>query len=139
MEEKNVWAGKWKYALVAVCLVAAVSVFAYAKISSGSGKVSDSAAKETASLPIIVDSGQQSESNGASDSSNSDDSATSASSTMTDASGAVTASKNGTKYFTAGCKPINAIKAENLVTFSSPQAAEQAGYTLSKTCQKKTK
>ena len=44
------------------------------------------------------------------------------------------ASKNGTKYYTAGCPGAARIKAENQVWFSSQDNAEAAGYTLAANC-----
>ncbi len=49
-------------------------------------------------------------------------------------SGAVVASKNGTKYYYPSCSGISRIAAENKVTFASAQEAEVAGYTIASTC-----
>jgi hypothetical protein len=46
----------------------------------------------------------------------------------------VVVSKNGSKYHYAHCSGAKQIKEENLIRFSSPQAAETAGYTLAANC-----
>lgn len=48
----------------------------------------------------------------------------------------VAASINGTKYYFLHCSGLNRIKAENLVYFSSEEAAKRAGYDLASNCQK---
>lgn len=47
--------------------------------------------------------------------------------------GAIVASKNGTKYYTAGCS-ASRIKKENIITFKTEQLAQVSGYTKSTTC-----
>jgi hypothetical protein len=44
------------------------------------------------------------------------------------------ASKNGTKYYTAGCSGASRIKPENQVWFATDASAQAAGYSLSSTC-----
>jgi len=44
------------------------------------------------------------------------------------------ASKNGTKYYGAGCSGASRIKAENQVWFGTIEDAEAAGYTLAANC-----
>lgn len=44
------------------------------------------------------------------------------------------ASKNGSKYYPAGCKASNRIRLENRVYFESAIDAKAAGYELSATC-----
>lgn len=44
------------------------------------------------------------------------------------------ASKNGTKYYAAGCSGAGRIKQENQVWFGSIEDAEAAGYTLAANC-----
>ena len=43
-------------------------------------------------------------------------------------------SKNGTKYYPAGCKSASRIKLENEVWFETASAAVAAGYTLAAAC-----
>ena len=52
-----------------------------------------------------------------------------------DASGKYFASKNGHKYYSAGCSAGKSIKQENRIYFSSAPEAEKAGYTSSSSCQ----
>ncbi len=47
---------------------------------------------------------------------------------------AVVASKNGTNYYFPWCGGVKNIKAENKVTFASPEAAEAKGYTKASNC-----
>lgn len=51
----------------------------------------------------------------------------------TETSGIV-ASKNGTKYYPAGCAGANRISDENKVWFASVAAATNAGYALAANC-----
>ncbi|MBU0612078.1 hypothetical protein KKA39_02790 [Patescibacteria group bacterium] len=44
------------------------------------------------------------------------------------------ASSRGKKYYPTGCSAGNTIKQENRIYFSSSSEAEQAGYTLSSSC-----
>ena len=46
----------------------------------------------------------------------------------------VVASKNGTKYYYSWCSGVSRINEENKVFFSSPNEAEQAGYTIAANC-----
>lgn len=46
------------------------------------------------------------------------------------------ASKNGSKYYSAGCSGASRIKAANQVWFTSSADAETAGYTLASGCNK---
>jgi len=48
----------------------------------------------------------------------------------------IMASKNGTRYYTAGCKAGGNIKEENRVWFSTENEAKMAGYTIAKSCAK---
>lgn len=48
--------------------------------------------------------------------------------------GAVSASKNGTKYYFPWCSGLSRIKKENLVSFASAKEAEAAGYALAANC-----
>jgi hypothetical protein len=48
--------------------------------------------------------------------------------------GSVVASKNGTKYYPAGCAGANRISDENKVWFASVAAAANAGYALAANC-----
>lgn len=47
---------------------------------------------------------------------------------------AVTASKNGTKYYYPWCSGIDRISPENKISFSSKDEAEKAGYTIASGC-----
>lgn len=49
-------------------------------------------------------------------------------------SGAYVASKNGTKYYPAGCAGANRIKEENKISFASEAAAVGAGLALAAGC-----
>jgi|SRR5690606_8183645 len=51
--------------------------------------------------------------------------------------GEVVASKNGEKYHFGHCAGAKQIKEENKVVFTSPAAAEAAGYTLATNCKPK--
>ena len=57
-----------------------------------------------------------------------------ASTTTTSAAGRVVASKNGTKYYPAGCAGANRISDANKVWFASVAAAMNAGYALAANC-----
>ncbi|MEK7185344.1 MAG: hypothetical protein AAB726_01850 [Patescibacteria group bacterium] len=46
----------------------------------------------------------------------------------------VVASKNGTKYYLSSCGAVGRIKAENLVTFATWQAAEAKGFEPAQNC-----
>lgn len=48
--------------------------------------------------------------------------------------GPFVASRNGTKYYTKDCSGARRIKPENLISFTTKEQAEQAGYTWSSTC-----
>jgi len=48
--------------------------------------------------------------------------------------GAFLASKNGTKYYPAGCSSANRIKEENKVWFRTEEEAIKAGLTRTSTC-----
>jgi hypothetical protein len=48
--------------------------------------------------------------------------------------GSVTASKNGTKYYTAGCSGAARISEANKVTFATSAEAEAAGYEKAAAC-----
>jgi hypothetical protein len=50
---------------------------------------------------------------------------------------AVVASKTGSKYHFPHCPGAKQIKEVNKLTFSSPQEAERAGYTLASNCRPK--
>lgn len=50
------------------------------------------------------------------------------------AGGEVVASKNGGSYYLPSCSGVKRISPENLVTFSSKEAAEAKGYKPAKTC-----
>lgn len=54
--------------------------------------------------------------------------------TATSAAGRIVASKNGTKYYPAGCAGANRISDENKVWFASVAAATNAGYALAANC-----
>lgn len=54
--------------------------------------------------------------------------------TATSAAGRFVASKNGTKYYPAGCAGANRISDENKVWFASAVAATNAGYALAANC-----
>lgn len=54
--------------------------------------------------------------------------------TATSAAGRVVASKNGTKYYPAGCAGANRISPANKVWFASAAAATNAGYALAANC-----
>ena len=47
----------------------------------------------------------------------------------------IMASKNGTRYYTPGCKAGGSIAEENRIWFSSENEARMAGYSLAKACQ----
>lgn len=49
----------------------------------------------------------------------------------------VFASKDGTKYYYAGCAGLKRIKKENVITFASKELAEKAGYSLAANCKQK--
>ena len=49
----------------------------------------------------------------------------------------IIASKNGSKYHYPHCSGAKQIKEANKITFSSPAAAESAGYTLAANCKPK--
>lgn len=49
----------------------------------------------------------------------------------------VVASKNGVRYHYLHCSGVKQIKEENKIVFSSPQMAEEAGYTLAANCKPK--
>lgn len=49
-------------------------------------------------------------------------------------SGSFTASKNGSKYYPAGCAGADRIQEENRVYFDTEQQAMVAGYGLASTC-----
>ncbi|MFZ2072803.1 MAG: hypothetical protein WA101_01975 [Minisyncoccia bacterium] len=44
------------------------------------------------------------------------------------------ASNRGQKYYSIGCSAGKTIKQENRIYFSTPSEAEQAGYTISSSC-----
>lgn len=46
----------------------------------------------------------------------------------------VSASSNGKKYYYPNCSGLKRISEANLITFSSPEAAEASGYTLAANC-----
>ncbi len=50
------------------------------------------------------------------------------------ADGAVIGSKNGTKYYPAGCSGASRISEANRVTFTSSAEAKAAGYSLAAAC-----
>ena len=50
-------------------------------------------------------------------------------------SGKYFASKNGHKYYSAGCSAGKSIKQENRIYFSSSTEAEKAGFVMSSSCQ----
>lgn len=52
----------------------------------------------------------------------------------TSSSGAVVASKNGTKYHYPWCSGAKQISASNLITFNTIEAARAAGYTPASNC-----
>lgn len=52
----------------------------------------------------------------------------------TNSSGAVVASKNGTKYHYPWCAGAKQISAQNLITFDSTESARAAGYTPASNC-----
>lgn len=54
--------------------------------------------------------------------------------TANDSGGQVVGSRNGTKYFFPWCGSAKMIKPENLVTFTSVEAARQAGYSPAGNC-----
>lgn len=46
----------------------------------------------------------------------------------------VVASKNGTRYYYPDCAGVSRIRKENLVSFSSVEQAQAAGYSLATNC-----
>ena len=52
----------------------------------------------------------------------------------TDSKRAFFGSKNGTKFYTPGCKAGNRIKPENIIWFSSQSEAEIQGYSKASSC-----
>ncbi len=57
-----------------------------------------------------------------------------AASTTADVAHNFVASKNGTKYYPAGCSGVSRIKVANRVWFASAVDAQAAGYTLASGC-----
>ena len=68
---------------------------------------------------------------------NTNQSATTINAFTPDSRGQVVVSKNGQRYHFAHCSGAKQIKEENKVYFSTPEAAEAAGFTLAANCRPK--